>query len=91
MLLCLVLGRVRLQKKRSKDKSTDKYLWKLKDNKLIETVLMRYDEDGHRRKRRTICNPKHSLLEKICKSSFFFFYAHPHRTSSKLFQLIYYL
>ena len=42
-------------KKRSKDKSTDKYLWKLKDNKLIETVLMRYDEDGHRRKRRTIC------------------------------------
>ncbi len=39
----------------SKDKSTDKYLWKLEDGKLIETVLMRYDEDGHRRKRRTVC------------------------------------
>ncbi len=42
-------------KKKSKDKSTDKFLWKLHDNKLIETVLMRYDEDGHRRKRRTVC------------------------------------
>jgi len=42
-------------KKKSKDKSTDKYLWRLHDNKLIETVLMRYDEDGHRRKRRTVC------------------------------------
>ena len=41
-------------KRKSKDKSTDKYLWKLHDNKLIETVLMRYDEDGHRR-RRTVC------------------------------------
>jgi len=42
-------------KKKSKDKSTDKYLWKLHDNNLIETVLMRYDEDGHRRRRRTVC------------------------------------
>tara|TARA_A100001037_G_C15153543_1_gene641554 strand:+ start:1809 stop:2888 length:1080 start_codon:yes stop_codon:yes gene_type:complete len=42
-------------KRKSKDKSTDKYLWKLHDNKLIETVLMRYDEDGHRRRRRTVC------------------------------------
>ncbi len=42
-------------KKKSKDKSTDKYLWKLNDNNLIETVLMRYDEDGHRRRRRTVC------------------------------------
>ena len=42
-------------KKTSKDKSTDKYLWRLSDNKLIETVLMRYDDDGHRRKRRTVC------------------------------------
>ena len=37
-------------KKKSKDKSTDKYLWRLHDNRLIETVLMRYDEDGHRGK-----------------------------------------
>ena len=42
-------------KKKSKDKSTDKYLWKLHDNNLVETVLMRYDEDGHRRRRRTVC------------------------------------
>ena len=42
-------------KKKSKDLSTDKFLWKLHDNKLVETVLMRYDEDGHRRKRRTVC------------------------------------
>ena len=42
-------------KKKSKDLSTDKFLWKLHDNRLVETVLMRYDEDGHRRKRRTVC------------------------------------
>jgi 23S rRNA (adenine2503-C2)-methyltransferase len=39
----------------SKDKSTEKYLWKLRDNEYIETVLMRYDSDGHRRRRRTVC------------------------------------
>ena len=42
-------------KKISEDKSTDKYLWKLRDNEYIETVLMRYDPDGHRRRRRTVC------------------------------------
>ncbi len=30
-------------------------LWRPKGKKLVETVLMRYDEDGHRRKRRTVC------------------------------------
>ena len=44
-----------VMKEHSKDKSTDKYLWKLQDNEFIETVLMRYDPDGHRRRRRTVC------------------------------------
>ena len=40
---------------RSADGSTDKILFKLQDGELIETVLMRYGLDGHRRARRTVC------------------------------------
>lgn len=40
---------------RSADGSTDKVLFKLHDGELIETVLMRYGLDGHRRARRTVC------------------------------------
>ncbi|MFP6680256.1 MAG: 23S rRNA (adenine(2503)-C(2))-methyltransferase RlmN [Dehalococcoidia bacterium] len=40
---------------RSADGSTDKVLFKLQDGELIETVLMRYGLDGHRRARRTVC------------------------------------
>jgi 23S rRNA (adenine2503-C2)-methyltransferase len=39
----------------SKDKSTSKALYKLRDGELIETVLMRYETDGHRRNRKTAC------------------------------------
>jgi 23S rRNA (adenine2503-C2)-methyltransferase len=39
----------------SKDGSTDKALFKLSDGELIETVLMRYEPDGHRKIRRTVC------------------------------------
>ncbi|MDA0233196.1 MAG: 23S rRNA (adenine(2503)-C(2))-methyltransferase RlmN [Chloroflexi bacterium] len=39
----------------SKDGSTDKALLKLPDGELIETVLMRYEPDGHRKVRRTVC------------------------------------
>lgn len=39
----------------SKDGSTDKVLFKLPDGELIETVLMRYEPDGHRKTRRTVC------------------------------------
>ncbi len=39
----------------SKDGSTDKALFKLPDGELIETVLMRYEADGHRKVRRTVC------------------------------------
>lgn len=39
----------------SKDGSTDKALFKLPDGELIETVLMRYAPDGHRKIRRTVC------------------------------------
>ncbi len=39
----------------SKDGSTDKALFKLPDGELIETVLMRYEPDGHRKVRRTVC------------------------------------
>ncbi len=42
-------------KLRSKDGSTDKVLFRLDDGELIETVLMRYEADGHRRRRRTVC------------------------------------
>jgi 23S rRNA (adenine2503-C2)-methyltransferase len=40
---------------RSKDGSTDKVLLRLHDGELIETVLMRYEPDGHRKRRRTAC------------------------------------
>lgn len=39
----------------SKDKSTTKVLFKLSDSELIETVLMRYPPDGHRKGRKTVC------------------------------------
>ncbi len=39
----------------SKDRSTTKTLFRLHDGELIETVLMRYERDGHRRPRRTAC------------------------------------
>ncbi|MDA0676416.1 MAG: 23S rRNA (adenine(2503)-C(2))-methyltransferase RlmN [Chloroflexi bacterium] len=39
----------------SKDGSTDKVLFKLQDGELIETVLMRYEPDDHRKNRRTVC------------------------------------
>jgi 23S rRNA (adenine2503-C2)-methyltransferase len=42
-------------KVRSKDGSTDKVLFRLQDGELIETVLMRYEADGHRKSRRTVC------------------------------------
>ncbi|MDA1279642.1 MAG: 23S rRNA (adenine(2503)-C(2))-methyltransferase RlmN [Chloroflexi bacterium] len=39
----------------SKDGSTSKWLFRLQDGELIETVLMRYETDGHRRNRKTAC------------------------------------
>jgi len=39
----------------SKDRSTDKLLFRLRDGELIETVLMRYAADGHRKHRKTVC------------------------------------
>ena len=39
----------------SKDGSTIKSLFRLADGELIETVLMRYEADGHRRPRKTAC------------------------------------
>ena len=39
----------------SKDASTDKVLFRLRDGELIETVLMRYEPDDHRKNRRTVC------------------------------------
>jgi 23S rRNA (adenine2503-C2)-methyltransferase len=39
----------------SKDGSTDKALFRLADGELIETVMMRYEADGHRKRRRTAC------------------------------------
>ena len=39
----------------SKDLSTDKALFELNDGELIETVLMRYNSDGHRSSRKTVC------------------------------------
>lgn len=41
--------------KKSADASTDKNLFKLTDGELIETVLMRYEADGHRKGRKTVC------------------------------------
>lgn len=40
---------------RSRDGSTDKVLFRLRDGELIETVLMRYTDDGHRKPRKTVC------------------------------------
>ncbi len=40
---------------RSADRSTDKLLFRLADGELIETVLMRYEADGHRKARKTVC------------------------------------
>ncbi len=40
---------------RSKDGSTDKALLRLRDGELIETVLMRYEADDHRKRRKTVC------------------------------------
>jgi 23S rRNA (adenine2503-C2)-methyltransferase len=40
---------------RSKDGSTDKALFRLADGEMIETVLMRYEPDAHRKRRRTVC------------------------------------
>jgi 23S rRNA (adenine2503-C2)-methyltransferase len=40
---------------RSRDGSTDKLLFRLGDGELIETVLMRYPADGHRKARKTAC------------------------------------
>ena len=39
----------------SSDYSTTKSLFKLQDDELIETVLMRYEPDGHRKNRKTVC------------------------------------
>ena len=39
----------------SKDGSTDKALFQLTDGELVETVLMRYTADGHRKARKTVC------------------------------------
>ncbi len=39
----------------SRDGTTDKALFRLPDGELIETVLMRYAPDGHRKMRRTVC------------------------------------
>ena len=39
----------------SSDSSTTKKLFKLRDGELIETVLMRYEPDGHRKNRKTVC------------------------------------
>lgn len=39
----------------SRDGSTDKALFRLPDGELIETVLMRYKSDSHRKARKTVC------------------------------------
>ena len=39
----------------SADGSTDKALFRLPDGELIETVLMRYTADSHRKARKTVC------------------------------------
>ena len=39
----------------SADGSTSKSLYRLHDGELIETVMMRYETDGHRRNRKTAC------------------------------------
>ncbi len=42
-------------KLRSNDGSTDKAVFRLQDGQMIETVLMRYEPDAHRKRRRTVC------------------------------------
>ncbi len=42
-------------RRRSSDGSTDKLLFRLGDGELIETVLMRYEDDSHRKARKTVC------------------------------------
>ena len=39
----------------SSDRTTSKSLYRLCDGELIETVMMRYESDGHRRNRKTAC------------------------------------
>jgi 23S rRNA (adenine2503-C2)-methyltransferase len=39
----------------SADNTTSKALYRLHDGELIETVMMRYETDGHRRNRKTAC------------------------------------
>ena len=39
----------------SRDGSTDKALFRMADGEMIETVLMRYEPDAHRKRRRTAC------------------------------------
>ena len=39
----------------SSDRTTSKSLYRLHDGELIETVMMRYESDGHRRNRKTAC------------------------------------
>ena len=39
----------------SDDGSTDKALFQLHDGELVETVLMRYEADSHRKARKTVC------------------------------------
>ena len=39
----------------SSDGTTSKSLYRLHDGELIETVMMRYESDGHRRNRKTAC------------------------------------
>ncbi len=39
----------------SSDRTTSKSLYRLGDGELIETVMMRYESDGHRRNRKTAC------------------------------------
>ena len=41
--------------RKSADGSTDKALFRLWDGELVETVLMRYSADGHRKARKTVC------------------------------------
>ncbi|NQU97187.1 MAG: 23S rRNA (adenine(2503)-C2)-methyltransferase, partial [Chloroflexi bacterium] len=40
---------------RSREGSTEKTLFRLADGEVVEAVLMRYDADSHRRRRRTAC------------------------------------
>ena len=52
---CIVTSLEPVVRLTSADRSTDKALYRLPDGELIETVLMRYFADGHRRPRKTVC------------------------------------